>query len=97
MACFTGSILVFEQELQHVIYHDRYFVEKQLDVQLPVGTVLDGFRSTYAETKVSGVKVYTDPSRNIEIAITMPEKGEKSSPKKLTSFAEPKTGIIIDI
>lgn len=97
MACFTGSILVFEQELQHALHHDRYFVAQQSAVQLPVGTVLDGFRSSYGDPKISGVKVYTDPSRNIEIAFSKPEKGEKSSPKRLTAFADPYTGKIIEI
>ncbi len=97
MACFTGSILVFEEELQHSINHDRYYVQQQAELQLPVGTVLDGFRSTYGDPKISGVKVYTDPSRNIEIAFTKPEKGEKSSPKRLTAFADPYTGKIIEI
>jgi uncharacterized iron-regulated membrane protein len=97
MACFTGSILVFEQEIQHALYHDRYFVAQQSAVQLPVETVLDGFKKSYPEAKLSGVKIYADPSRNLEIALTMPEKGEKSSPKKLSAFADPYTGKIIEI
>ena len=51
MACFTGSILVFEEDLQHSIYHDRYFVQQQGELQLPVGSVLANLKKEFPEAR----------------------------------------------
>jgi uncharacterized iron-regulated membrane protein len=39
IACFTGAILVFEEELQHALHKERYFVKEQKELQLPVALV----------------------------------------------------------
>lgn len=97
MACFTGSILVFEEDLQHSIYHDRYFVKQQAELQLPVGSVLANLKKEFPEAKVSGVKIHSDPARNLEIAVSLPGKDGKSDPKKLTAFADPYTGRVVEL
>ena len=97
MACFTGSILVFEEDLQHSIYHDRYFVQQQGELQLPVGSVLANLKKEFPEAKVSGVKIHSDPSRNLEIAVSLPGKDGKSDPQKLTAFADPDTGRVVEL
>ena len=96
MACFTGSILVFEEDLQHSIYHDRYFVQQQGELQLPVRSVLANLKKEFPEAKVSGVKIHSDPSRNLEIAVSLPGKDGKSDPQKLTAFADPYTGRVVE-
>ena len=44
IACFTGAILVFEEELQHALHNERYFVEEQKELQLPVAQVTAGIK-----------------------------------------------------
>jgi uncharacterized iron-regulated membrane protein len=35
-ACFTGAVLVFEEELQHTLFHERSFSAEVKELQLPV-------------------------------------------------------------
>ena len=102
IACFTGAILVFEQELQHAIYPSRYYSKEVKELQVPIARVLDNFRASHPEFTVSAVKLYADPRRNIELAVTkkIPKQGakqKKAEGSKITAFADPYTGSILDL
>jgi uncharacterized iron-regulated membrane protein len=68
VTCFTGAILVFEDELQHTFYKDRYFAKEDAGQQLPVDSLIKAVKQKVPSAKILGVKIYTDPKRNIEIA-----------------------------
>ena len=58
LACLTGSILVFEQELMQAFNKERYFVREVKELQLPLEQVLQGFKTANIGTKVLNVKIY---------------------------------------
>lgn len=101
-ACFTGAILVFEQELQHAIYPDRYYVKEVKEVQIPIQQVIEGLRSSSPDLKISSVKVFADPKRTIEVAVTKESVDKSNKPKrseggKVTAFVDPYTGALIEV
>ena len=91
-ACFTGAVLVFEEELQHTIYHNRYFTNEVKELQLPVVQVMASLKASNPDLKVTGIKEFTDPARNIEMAVVQqPKEGEKEG-KRFTAFVDAYTG-----
>jgi hypothetical protein len=72
IACFTGAILVFEEELQHSLHHERYYVKEQKEVQLPITVVTATLKQQLPEAKIGGVKIYSDPSRTLEYSVSLP-------------------------
>jgi uncharacterized iron-regulated membrane protein len=97
IACFTGSILVFEQELQQSLYKDRYFVKEVKEVQLPVADVLGALNANYPELKTGNIRIYSDPKRNIEIGVTQPPIEEGKEGKRLTAFVNPYSGEVVEL
>ncbi|HEX5168889.1 MAG TPA: PepSY-associated TM helix domain-containing protein [Cyclobacteriaceae bacterium] len=65
--CFTGATLVFEKEFQQTIYPDRYYV-MPADHRLPLESVINQFESRMAGTTVSGIKLYGDVARTLEVS-----------------------------
>jgi uncharacterized iron-regulated membrane protein len=101
IACFTGAILVFEEELQHSLHKERYFVKEQKELQLPVAEVTAGIKQQLPDAKITGVKIYSDPTRNLEYAVTLPEVKTADAPKaegkKVTAFVDPYSGKLIEL
>lgn len=79
--CFTGATLVFEKEWQQSIYPERYKVEAGTN-----RASLDKMVAVVAEkvpgAKVSGVKVFADPTRTVEISYQDPKDKKKGSEKR---------------
>lgn len=98
-ACFTGAILVFEQELQHAIYPDRYYSKEVKEVQVPIAKALDNLRRSSPDLKISAVKLYADPKRNIEVSVTKEgsQQLKKGEGAKMTAFIDPHTGSLIEV
>jgi len=74
--CFTGSVLVFEKEFQQTLYPERYFVKTQ-NARLPLDSAIQKFETSIKGAKVSGVKLYADQQRSLEVSYF-----EKKSHKK---------------
>ncbi|NOW97124.1 PepSY domain-containing protein [Mucilaginibacter sp. SG564] len=75
-SCFTGTMLVFEKEIQHTINPHRYFVKPQ-GGRMALANLIPGALKQVPKAKLSSVIVYNDPERAIEIAIIVPEKKNK--------------------
>lgn len=76
-SCLTGTILVFEKEINHLLYPERYFVTAKGE-RLPLSTLTGSALKQVPKAKLNSLIVYTDPERSVEINITMPdEKGAK--------------------
>ena len=69
IVCLTGSILVFEDELEHAFHHERYFVEAATTPRLSLAQLTDAVRATKPKAKINGIKVYSDPTRSVEISL----------------------------
>ena len=81
IACFTGAILVFEKELQMAFNKTRYYSGAP-GRPLPVDQLLAGVKDQYPNAKIGDVKVYADPTRNVEIGLTIQDpKNETEAPK----------------
>lgn len=105
ITCFTGAVLVYEKELQHLFHHSRYYTTvtgKRLSIEEQVQHV----ERARPNAKVLSVKTFSDPERNTEIAIT-PHKSQKKNAKssqgkkkrelRLIAFVDPYTGDVKEI
>lgn len=67
MVCLTGSILVFEKELEQAWHSERYFVEAAATPRLSLAEITGAVRAYKPKAKITGVKVYADPTRSVEV------------------------------
>ncbi len=74
VTCFTGAVLVFEEELNHAFHHDRYYV-KPAGEKLPVSTLIARLEAKQPGAKVSGIRLNSDPERSVELTFTPGKKG----------------------
>lgn len=75
-SCFTGTMLVFEKDIQQALHHDRYFVKPE-KTRLPLSAIKAAFKKELPKAKLLTLMVYTDPERSIEAGVFLPEKKEK--------------------
>lgn len=80
VTCFTGAVLVFEEELNHAFNHSRYYVKPE-GQPLPVSKLIAALEEKVPGAKVSGVRVYGDPERSAELTFMPGKKGEKAEKK----------------
>jgi uncharacterized iron-regulated membrane protein len=66
ISCLTGAILVFEKEFQNSIYPERYKVEP-IGRRLSVDQLIDNLSMEIPLAKITGVRVYEDPTRTTEV------------------------------
>ena len=77
-SCFTGTMLVFEKEIQHTLNPQRYFVKPE-GTRMALASLVPGALKQVPKAKLSSVIVYNDPQRAIEIAVIVPEKKNKKN------------------
>ena len=77
-SCLTGTMLVFEKEIQQALNPQRYFVKPQ-DKRLPVSALTAGVLKQVPKSKLATVTVYEDPERTVEVALVVPEKKNKKA------------------
>ncbi|MEZ2334087.1 PepSY-associated TM helix domain-containing protein [Mucilaginibacter sp. RCC_168] len=75
-SCFTGTMLVFEKEIQHTLNPQRYYV-KPAGTRMALTYLIPGALKQVPKAKLSSVMVYNNPERAIEIAVIVPEKKNK--------------------
>lgn len=75
ITCLTGAILVFEEELQHASAKERYYVQPGTE-RLPVETLIANLRTKMPKAKVTGVRIYSDATRTVELNVR-PDNKEK--------------------
>ncbi|MGE7773574.1 PepSY-associated TM helix domain-containing protein [Chitinophaga sp. NPDC101104] len=77
VTCFTGAVLVFEEELNHTFSKERYYVEPQGE-RLPLAQLVNNLNEKVPGAKVSAFRIYNDPARSVELTFSPAEKkGEK--------------------
>lgn len=88
--CFSGAMLVFEDEISEAADRDMYFTsvpEDSRGLSLTVDNVASIVRSTLPEgTGVSGVTVSSDPERTWKVSL--------SRPRRAAVYVDPYTGQI---
>jgi uncharacterized iron-regulated membrane protein len=81
IVCFTGATLVFEKELLQTIYPERFHVAAGTE-PLPITQLVQVVQKAQPKAKISGVKIYQDPTRTMEINYTEAEGKGKEPDKK---------------
>ena len=85
VACFTGAVLVFEDELQHAFNKERYFVQPQPQ-QLPIEVLVKNLKQAVPLAKINSVKIYANTSRTVEISYS--EKKPNSDQKNNSAIVD---------
>ncbi|MCI1186316.1 PepSY domain-containing protein [Hymenobacter sp. DH14] len=75
--CLTGSILAFEQELEHAWHPARYFVQPATTPRLQLAQLASAVQARKPKAKISSFKLYADPTRTVEISLAGNDKGGK--------------------
>ncbi|MVN75849.1 hypothetical protein GO988_05875 [Hymenobacter sp. HMF4947] len=72
--CLTGTILVFEEEITHLLHAERYEVAvPAAATPLSLAQLTAAFQQTHPKDKVLGFKVYAEPTRTVELSFKDPK------------------------
>ena len=80
IVCFTGAMLVFEKELIQTIYPERYHVTPGT-ARVPVEQLIKTFNQAQPGLPVAGVKIYSEPSRTVELSYSDEPKSKPGQPE----------------
>lgn len=94
VVCFTGATLVFEKEMQAVIYPERYSIETPGTTRVSLEMMSTHLKDVAPKANITGVKVYGDPMRTVEISYEE-GKSETKGGNGLVAFMHPVTGEVI--
>jgi uncharacterized iron-regulated membrane protein len=85
VVCLTGSVLVFEEELEYAFHRERYVVEATSTPRLSVAQLTAAVHATKPKAKINGIKVYADPTRSVEVSLAgggRPDGGPQGQDKR---------------
>ena len=87
LICFSGAMLVFENEVMELVRHELYYVKKVETVSLPVDRLLEEVELTLPDSvSVTGISVFSDPERAWQVNL--------SKPRRASVYVDPYTGEI---
>ncbi|MES2774613.1 MAG: PepSY-associated TM helix domain-containing protein [Bacteroidota bacterium] len=78
-SCFTGVILVFEDELTHSFNKGRYYVKSQPN-RLPLMELEAAVKAKVPGAKIVSIRIHEDASRSAEISYTEKKPGGDKKP-----------------
>ena len=75
LVCFSGAILVFENEVNEWFRHDLYYVETVKESPLPMDKQLEKVATTLPDSvSVTGVSISSDPGRAYQVSLSKPRR-----------------------
>ena len=75
LICFSGAMLVFENEVMELARHELYYVKKVETVPLPVDRLLEEVELTLPDSVfVIGISVFSDPERAWQVNLSKPRR-----------------------
>lgn len=75
LVCFSGAILVFENEVNEWFRHDLYYVETVKESPLPMDKLLEKVATTLTDSvSVTGVSISSDPGRAYQVSLSKPRR-----------------------
>ena len=75
LICFSGAMLVFENEVMELVRHELYYVKKVETVSLPVDRLLEEVELTLPDSVfVIGISVFSDPERAWQVNLSKPRR-----------------------
>ncbi|WP_019948148.1 PepSY-associated TM helix domain-containing protein [Hymenobacter aerophilus] len=94
IVCFTGGVLVFEKELEQAWHPERYFVTPppaaDAAVRQPLSQLTAAVQAAKPGARITGLKVYADPTRTVEFSLAGSPEGGKQAAAKTAQPAEGK-------
>jgi uncharacterized iron-regulated membrane protein len=72
-SCLTGTMLVFEKEIDRTLHPERYFVKPQA-ARLTLTELKTSALSGKSKAKPAYLTVYNNQERTVEVGVVMPEK-----------------------
>ena len=87
LICFSGAMLVFENEIMQMTHRHLYYVEKIGEKPIPMEQLAAKVSTTLPDdVKVTGITVFPDPQKAYQINL--------SKPKRTSIYIDPYTGEI---
>ena len=75
LICFSGAMLVFENEVMELVRHELYYVKKVETVSLPVDRLLEEVELMLPDSvSVTGINVLSDPERAWQVNLSKPRR-----------------------
>lgn len=86
--CFTGALLVFEEQVTQLANRHLYYVENPGSQPLSVGTLVEKVESQPTKgASITGVTIYPQPDRSYQVNL--------SAPKGAAVYIDPYTGEVL--
>lgn len=75
LICFSGAMLIFEQEITRAIRHDVYYVAEVKDAPLPMGELMESVKATLPDSvSITGITVFSDKDRTYQVNLSKPRR-----------------------
>ena len=75
LVCFSGAMLVFENEVNEWFRRDLYYVETVKESPLPMDKLLEKVATTLPDSvSVTGVSISSDPGRAFQVSLSKPRR-----------------------
>ena len=75
LICFSGAILVFENEVNELSFHDLYYVETIKEEPVSIEKLLEKVATTLPDSiSVTGVSISSDPGRAYQVNLSKPRR-----------------------
>ncbi len=75
LVCFSGAMLVFENEANEWFRRDLYYVETVKESPLPMDKLLEKVAATLPDSvSVTGVSISSDPGRAYQVSLSKPRR-----------------------
>ena len=75
LICFSGAMLVFENEVNEWFRRDLYYVETVKESPLPMDKLLEKVATTLPDSvSVTGVSISSDPGRAYQVSLSKPRR-----------------------
>ena len=75
LVCFSGAMLVFENEVNEWFRRDLYYVETVKESPLPMDKLLEKVATTLPDSvSVAGVSISSDPGRAFQVSLSKPRR-----------------------
>jgi len=75
LICFSGGMLIFEQEITRAAKSDVYYVASVGETTIPMGELMETVKATLPDSvSITGVTVFSDPERTYQVALSKPRR-----------------------
>lgn len=75
LICFSGGMLIFEQEITRAVKSDIYYVASVSETTIPMDELMETVKATLPDSvSITGVTVFSDPERTYQVALSKPRR-----------------------